>query len=545
MAEQESTHLATGRLVSISPLDGATLLEVETPSTETINATFQQAEQVQVVWAKRSMTHRINVLKRVYKLVESRLDDLALLVTKEMGKPLAESYQTDVQGVLSALQHAIRYGRKGLRTQTRWLHRGVLFGRAQQLRRVPHGVVTVISPWNYPLSTPAGAIVSALVAGNAVVFKPSELTPGCGEALAKCFHQALREAGDSEALVSLLQGRGDVGQALVSHPMNDHTFFTGSVRTGRLVQQTLLRTHKGCSLELGGSDPAIILPSADLDAASSAVLWGRFSNAGQTCAAIKRVYVHESVWAEFTEQLTAKCRQLVVGHPLEQAVHIGPMVSEAQAQQIDRQLRDALTQAEVQKPHGFNLSQPLKQATPFASEAYRLPTLVFNPPTDSLLLTEEVFGPVLPVLSFQDEKALVRRLNQSSYGLGASVFGQVSPAQALAEQIQAAHVAVNDLAVTHYALPQVPWFGWKASGNGAGNSGFRNGLEGLQEMTRLQVVSLPWARLFQKAPWLFTKSPSTHVNDARGLTRLLPAPWGWLSPLLLRIVFNNRSSTRL
>jgi succinate-semialdehyde dehydrogenase/glutarate-semialdehyde dehydrogenase len=483
------------------------------------------------------------VLKKVETLLIDRADELAMTISKEVGKPLAEAYQSDLLSARIALNHAIRQGKKLFQPQALNWHRGLLFGRSFVQRPVAKGVITVISPWNYPIGTPMSGLAGAFLAGNAILFKPSEKTPASGMAVAQLFLDALTYYNLPTGCFQRVQGSGIVGKQLVESKLVNAVFFTGSEPVGRWIQADCSRQNKSFTLELGGSDPLIILPSAvgmDLDAIVSFAVWGRFSNAGQTCAAIKRLLVPKALAPVVQELVVAKVKQLRVGNPLDPNTHMGPLIDTAQLAVLQAQLANA-------QALGATLIQGEAPENSNPQQAFFPPTVVWNVSPEAKILTQEVFGAILPIVVYETVSEAIAHCNALPFGLTANIFGTATEAKAVGQQLQYAHIGINDVATCHYPLAGVPWQGWKASGPGV-----RNGEVGLLQFVELQIVGetvgfewLPWVR---KAPWLFSRGATSTV----GSKALLGGMGGSSSSLfslpsmdLLRFMWHNRASEKL
>jgi len=345
------------------------------------------------------------------------VDDLLLLaraeefcdhITRENGKTLNESLFMEVLPVADAVHWYANHAQKSLRDEKIPLH---LFPHKKSyLRFYPRGVIGIISPWNYPFSIPVGDAAAALMAGNAVVVKPSEFTPIVMEKT----RALLEEAGLPRGLFGVVQGKGEVGAELIRSGIN-MVVFTGSVATGKKVNLAAAEQMIPCVLELGGKDPAIVLPDADLDAAAKKIAWGAFSNSGQTCASVERVYVHESVASPFIEKVVALAKQLRQGEPNRHDVDVGAMTTQMQVEIVRRHLEEArqrgakvLAGGEIQvSPDGARFVQP---------------TVLTGTTPDMAIVRDETFGPMLPIMTFRTEEEAIRFANDSAYGLSAYVF---------------------------------------------------------------------------------------------------------------------------
>jgi len=339
----------------------------------------------------------------------------------------------------------------------------------------PIGVSGQIVPWNYPIQIGARGAAPALAAGCCVVMKPSSEAPLTALALAKLGS----EAGLPPGVFNVVPGRGgDAGERLASHPDVNQLTFTGSVPTGRKVSVAAAEQMIPCVLELGGKDPAIVLPDADLDTTALKVAWGAFANSGQTCASVERVYVHESIAPELTEKLVKLAQGLRQGEPNSHDVDVGAMTTQMQVDVVKRHLDDArakgakvLAGGEVKVyPDGGRFVQP---------------TVLTGVTQDMAIMRDETFGPMLPIMTFRTEDEAVRLANDSPYGLSAYVFTRDrAKADYIANRLLAGTVMHNDTLYTH-AAPETPWGGVKASGLGR-----VHGKHGLRDLCEVRHVNL-------------------------------------------------------
>jgi succinate-semialdehyde dehydrogenase/glutarate-semialdehyde dehydrogenase len=325
----------------------------------------------------------------------------------------------------------------------------------------PLGVIGVISPWNYPWSIPFGEVALALMAGNGVVLKPASLTPLIGERIGRVFERA----GVPEGLVRVLHGPG-TGSALVASSVAK-VFFTGSVETGRGVAEECAKRLKGSVLELGGKDPMLVLADANVDHAVAGALWGGFANAGQTCSGIERVYVMREVADRFTEGVVEGARGLRVGDPLSWETEIGPMVSGEQFEIVRELVDDAVANGATLRCGG-----PVEAPAGVEAGAFYAPTVLTEVTHDMRIMREEIFGPVLPIITVDSEDEAVALANDSQFGLGASVWtSDRGRGERIAREIESGMVWINDHMFSHGAC-QCAWGGVKESGLGRTHSKF-------------------------------------------------------------------------
>jgi succinate-semialdehyde dehydrogenase/glutarate-semialdehyde dehydrogenase len=335
----------------------------------------------------------------------------------------------------------------------------------------PLGVIGVISPWNYPWSIPFGEVAMALMAGNGVVLKPASLTPLIGDRIGRVFERA----GFPEGLVRVIHGPG-TGPALVSSPVAK-VFFTGSVETGRTVAEEAARRLKGSVLELGGKDPMLVLADANIDHAVAGALWGGFANAGQTCSGIERVYVMRQVAERFIEGVVEGARRLRIGDPLSWSTEIGPMVSSDQFELVRELVDDAVASGATLRCGGPAGAPPGLEAG-----AFYAPTVLTEVRHDMRIMREEIFGPVIPIITVDSEDEAVALANDSEFGLGASVWtADRSRGERIAREIEAGMVWINDHMFSHGAC-QCSWGGVKESGLGRTHSKF-----GLYECVNIKL----------------------------------------------------------
>ena len=425
---------------------------------------------------------RVQCLAQVRRQLFVRRVEVAECISRETGKPLAEALSTEVLTGLDMVRFCERHAPAFLQPARLASSTLAMWRKRLTIARAPYGVVGIISPWNYPFMLPAGHAMAALVTGNTVVLKPSELTPLSGALVG----DLCAKAGVPAGVLEVVQGAGDVGRALVAGAV-DKVFFTGSVASGRHVAAACASRLVPCALELGGSDPAIVLHDADLEHAARGIAWGRFVNAGQTCVAAKRVYVIDAVHDAFVRALEQQVRQLHLRAPNDSSWDVGPLITAGAVEPISR-LREAAVAA------GARVIQP---AAPSVLAGAFPPTLLLDVPAGAAVLTEETFGPLLPVVRVPDEAAAIAAANASPFGLSASVWSRSRRrARAVAARLHAGSVAINDVTLVA-GMADVPHGGVKASGYGRAH-----GMAGLEECVRTKAVVddiLPSVR----QPWWF------------------------------------------
>jgi succinate-semialdehyde dehydrogenase/glutarate-semialdehyde dehydrogenase len=445
----DSTSPATGEVVGSFPLDGP----------EQVAAAVARAREGQRRWAELGFGGRRRALLAYKAMLVRRTDELVALVHRENGKPHDDAL---IEVVLSvehldwAARNAARVlGRRRVRSTM------LLANHAASVEYQPLGVVGVMGPWNYPVLTPLGSIIYALAAGNAVVFKPSELTPAVGCLLADAFADAV---GDPPVF-QVVTGDGTTGHALCLAGV-DKVAFTGSPATGRKVMATCAERLVPVVLELGGKDAMVVDADADLDAAAEQALWGGMANAGQTCLATERVYVVDEVYDRFLARLVERASRVRPG------ADFGPITLPRQLEVIRRHLDDALARGARALVGGPDAVHP-----PFVA-----PVVLVDVPADALVLREETFGPVLPVVRARDAGHAVELANANPYGLGAAVFAG-RRADRIARALRSGMTSINSV-LTYAGIPSLPY-------GGVGESGFGSvhGPDGLREFARPKAIT--------------------------------------------------------
>jgi succinate-semialdehyde dehydrogenase/glutarate-semialdehyde dehydrogenase len=470
-------------LESFNPATGELVGSVPTLRPEEVQAVVDDVAAVQPFWAQLPLEERGRYMRRTAQVIIDNLDELATLLTREQGKPINESYVMELLPTIDAL-HWIADEGPDILTDERVKHLPIF---AKQKRCFfsyePLGVVGVIAPWNYPWSIPFGEVAIALMAGNGVVLKPASLTPLIGERIKTVFERA----GLPEGIVRTVHGGGAVGNALVESSAAK-IFFTGSVDVGRKVGIACAERMKGSVLELGGKDAQIVLTDANLENAMSGCAWGGFANAGQTCSGIERVYVMPEVADRFVEGVVRKARELTVGNPLGVETEIGPMVSEDQYEVVKELVDDAVA-------NGAELVCGGPVEVPgFESGKFYGPAVLTGVRPDMRIMREEIFGPVVPIVTVDSEEDAIRQANDSEFGLGTSIWTlDRGKAERMARRMESGMVWLNDHMYSHGTC-QCAWGGVKSSGLGRSHSKF-----GFYECVTIKQVA--WEPSLTKNFW--------------------------------------------
>jgi acyl-CoA reductase-like NAD-dependent aldehyde dehydrogenase len=470
-------------IASINPATGEVLRELECAGEGEVCAAVERAKSAQPAWAKLGVRRRVAIVREFQAKLHAKKSEIAAAITREAGKPLAEALVTEVLVVLDAARFLIDNAFTLLRDEP--VPHGNLATKHKRgsLISEPHGVIGIIAPWNYPFSIPATETLAALVAGNAVVLKPSELTPLVALELASLLH----ESGIPKEVFQVIVGDGAAGAALVASGI-DKLVFTGSVATGKRIAAASAERLLPVVLELGGKDPMLVLDDANIDVASSAAVWGAFVNAGQACLSVERCYVHHSLYEEFVEACARKARQLRIGNGMDANTDVGPMIRERQVRIVESHVEEA-------KVRGARVLVGGKRL-PELGENFYAPTVLADVTHDMRIMREETFGPVLPIMSFNNDDEAISLANDSEYGLAASVFTRDSKrGERIARRVHAGTVMVNDV-ISCFAISEAPHGGVKASGLGRTHGKF-----GLEEMVRRKYLDIDLMPRMKKVWW--------------------------------------------
>ena len=445
-------------IISYSPATGAEVGRYPNTSAATIDELVVRANAASAHWRALGFKGRKAILRSWAHYLSLHIDELASIVSQETGKPLSDAaleISIAIEHVSWAARKAGRYLRNSHRAP------GLLMANmSAHVEYQPLGVIGIIGPWNYPVFTPMGSIAYALAAGNAVIFKPSEFTPGVGHWLGESFNAIAPEAN----IFFVATGGPETGAALTKSAVNKIAF-TGSSATGKKIAAICAETLTPVLMECGGTDPAIIDRDVDIDRVASAVLWAAMGNAGQTCVGIERVYVHHEIAQRFSEKISALASELVAGRDY------GAATMPKQLSIIDSHIKDAANRGAEFLVGSIDSVQP-----PFV-----LPTIMTNVPEDSLAVAEETFGPTLTIRSVASMGEAIALSNASQYGLAASVWSK-KQGKAIASQLHCGMVSVNSV-IAFTATPSMPFGGVKQSG-----SGRVHGPEGLREFTYTRAV---------------------------------------------------------
>jgi len=491
-------------LPSFDPATGRVMAEVPANTPDEVRHAVARAREAAPGWGATPARDRASALREVRTRIYERMDDIVDTITRGNGKPRAEALAHDVLPTVLTITYLARIAPRALAPQRAGTLAAPLLGMSSRIEWRPFGVVGCISPWNYPLLLSFMALTPALLAGNAVVLKPSEMTPEVGERMREVLEPL------PPGVATVVQGGGEVGAALVDAPC-DKLCFIGSTATGRRIAEAAAKHLTPVVMELGGQDAAIVCSDADLDLASSGVLWGAFLNAGQTCCAIERAYVVDSVADRFEELLVSKLGRLrQVGDEMD----VGPLTVPRQLEIVERHVEDARSKGARILAGGGPARRPDGNGS---GGLWFAPTVLAGRTKDMALFTEETFGPVLPIVRVRDEDEAVERANREGYNLTASVWtGSRRRANDVASRLVSGTVTINDHAVTASA----PWGLW----GGVGESGYGrlHGKLGMREFAvpvHVATNLIPWV----KRPYWYPYDRATN-QTLHGAAELFAAP---------------------
>ncbi len=486
------------QLVSVDPATLETVGAVDTATPASIDQALAVARRAAGIWGGRPLGERSLLLRRLAAALLAAQDEVVETIVRESGKPRVEALTADVFVALDVIRWLARNVTRVLGEERLPMRQPQLLHKRARLRYEPVGVVAIVSPWNFPLGVPLTQVATAIAAGNAVVLKPSELTPLTGGWI----EELARRAGAPAGLVTVVQGRGvETGATLVAHPGVDQVIFTGSTVTGRSVAAAAAERLCPVVLELGGKDPMVVLDDADLERAVEGALWGAFTNCGQVCSGIERIYVHHALHDAFVDALVRRACALRLGHGLTGTVDLGPLVSAVQRDRVEALVADAVATGATLATGGGRPDIGLPGW-------FHEPTVLLGEPAAARVRREELFGPVVTVVSIEDEADGIARANDTDFGLGASVWTR-SPERAarVGRALQAGSVWMNDHAYS-YGACQAPWGGTKASGHGRTHS-----KHGLYAVSHIKFLDRDGGRL--RPPWWYPYS-SEAADGFRG-----------------------------
>ena len=487
------------QIVSYNPATGEEFGRANCASAEDVKAAVEKSRRAFAVWKETSFKERARCVMRAREVILDELDEIARLISDESGKPVAEALSMEIAPVLDLMQYFARRAAKILKPEPINIGLYAAMGRTSKIVYKPLGTVGIIPAWNYPFSIPLGEVVMSLMAGNAVIVKPSELTPFIGLKIGEIFEKA----GLPENVLQILTGDGRTGAALVDAGI-EKIMFTGSVATGKKIAASAAKHLTSVVLELGGKDPMIVFADANLELAAQGAIWGAFCNSGQSCSSVERLYVEESVAEKFTDLIVEKTKRLRQDSGDKETTDVAAMSSERQIAIVEDHV-ESFRRAGAKVLTGGQRNGNL-------AGAFYEPTVIANATNEMRAMREETFGPTLPIATFRTEEEAIRLANDSDFGLTASVWTKdLTKGKRVAEKILAGTVCVNEVLYTH-GIGQTPWGGFKQSGYGR-----THGKSGLLELVAPQHIHVNRVLLAPNAWWL-PYSPLA-VETFRGFAR--------------------------
>ncbi|MAW79280.1 MAG: aldehyde dehydrogenase [Parvularcula sp.] len=444
---------------AVNPATEAVIAAVPDADRAIFDRAIASAKRAFPAWSERPWRERQDLVSKLGDLIEQNAEDFIRLLTMEQGKARAGA-EWEIGGSVAWCREIAKQALEPDMVEN-------TDGRTVETSRMPLGVVGGITPWNFPLLLAVWKVAPALVAGNTIVLKPSPFTPLCTLKFGELTRGVL-PAG----VLNVISGGNELGEWMTRCEDIRKISFTGSTATGRKIMASASGNLKRITLELGGNDPAIVMPDVDVQATAKELFWAAFQNSAQFCVAAKRLYIHEDIYDALAEALVAYARTVKVGDGLQQGVDLGPIQNAMQFEKLKDLLADS-----KKNGHHFLLGGKIEDGP-----GYFVPvTIIDNPPEDSRVVTEEAFGPVLPLLKFRDTEDVIRRANDTEYGLAASIWSaDADRARKIAQRIEAGTVWINEI---HTFSPHVAFGGHKQSGIGIENS-----LHGLAEYTNSKTI---------------------------------------------------------
>jgi acyl-CoA reductase-like NAD-dependent aldehyde dehydrogenase len=479
-----TTVIPVETIPSIDPATGKILGQLEKTPPAVLPEIVKRARSAQLAWAAVPAGKRCAQLRILREHMFASRNALADAIVSESGKPRVEALFADLFVALDTAEYFSRHGERLLWPEPVPHHANAAKLKSGRLVYEPIGVIGIISSWNYPLAIPLSQIIPAVAAGNAVVCKTSEFTPQCGAMIEKMF----AGAGFPEALVTVIQGGGEIGQALID-AAPDKILFTGSVPTGRRVAEVCARKLIPSVLELGGKDAMIVLADANLEVAASAAVWGSYTNCGQVCLSVERLFVEQPVEEKFLALCVQKTKKLRLGPGSDPATDVGPLIRPQHVQRMSELVADVVTRGARVLCGG--------KPRPDLGANFFEPTVVAGVNSSMKLFQEETFGPILAVQSVEDAEDAIARANDSIFALSASVWtSNAKRGEAIASRLRVGSVMIND-AISYFGIAEAPHGGCGASGWGR-----THGKAGLLEMVNPKYIDVDRLPEREK-PWWY------------------------------------------
>ncbi|UCC38425.1 MAG: aldehyde dehydrogenase family protein [Candidatus Aminicenantes bacterium] len=472
------------KITSTNPATLEPVGEASLASAEESEKAILAAKEAFPLWQSLPSKEKKEIFKSAKRILLQRSSEVANIITLEKGSPYTESLSVEVLGSLEALDFYASALKKSQRSKKARHYVAFFSSKKSSFRSQPLGITFVISPWNFPFLIPFYDILSAITAGNTVIFRPSTSTP----LVALLIGEILIEAGLPPGVLNIVTSKVSIAEQMITNPEIQTIMFTGSVSTGKRIMELASQNLTNIVLELGGKDPMIVLKDADLERASCGAIWGAFMNCGQSCASIERVYVAEEIADKFIEKVLILTRKLRVGNPIEPGIEIGPMVTLSQLEVVEDHIKDATSNGAQILCGGERIKS--------APGNFFEPTVLTNVNHSMKIMKEETFGPALPIMCFSEPDEALALANDCQYGLTASVWTRDKKmAKRMAERIEAGSVTVNDHMFS-FVEPGAIWGGIKQTGIGRSHGDF-----GLLDLVNIKYVSLDFIKKKSQLWW--------------------------------------------
>lgn len=491
-----STREPAGTINSYAPATGELIGQAPVMSSEAVRAAVERARSAQKAWSAVPLQERAERVLRWRDALVERADEIVDLLARETGKPRPEALGHELFPLADLITWYSKNAARILASREIPLH--LLKHRKSVLHYVPRGVIGIISPWNYPLVIPFGDAAAALISGSAAVVKPSEVTP----LIALKIKQVWDSSGLPEDLLQVVTGYGETGRALIDAGVQK-IVFTGGVATGRKVAAACGERLIPCVMELGGKAPAVVCEDADIERAAQAITFGGFTNSGQVCISVERVYAHADIYEKLVDRVTELVSRLRQGDGQNKTVDVGAIIFSKQIEVAEKHIADATSKGASVRAGGKR---------PALAGQFFEPTVLADCTQDMTVMREEIFGPIVPFMKVDSEEQALELANQSHLGLNAYVFtSDRDKGRRLAERIEAGSVLVNDV-LTNYACPETPFGGIKQSGFGR-----VHGEDALRDMCDVRHVSFDRVRPPSHDPIWFPYSKKGYNWMLKGL----------------------------
>ncbi|MCP4748070.1 MAG: aldehyde dehydrogenase family protein [Desulfobacteraceae bacterium] len=491
------------RTTCVNPATGEILGYSDLNTPQDVIEAVSKARSAQTQWADIPVSKRVRCLKQLKDYLTGHADELADTIARDNGKTRIDAMTSEVLPATMALNYYCRKARAFLKDRRLMPGSFLLANKMSKIIRAPYGVIGIISPWNYPFSIPFSEIIMALLAGNSVILKMASETQMVGRAMERCIKSA--DLPDGLFHYMNLPGR-QAGEAFFNAGV-DKLFFTGSVTVGKILMAQSAESLTPLVLELGGNDPMLVCPDANLERAAAGAVWAGLQNCGQTCGGVERIYVHKSIYESFLEELGWRVRQLRVGYDTDYCVDMGAMTTARQVEQVRRQVDAALEQGAKL----FASSNTVDDKT-----NHFLPAMVLTNVNHSMdVMQQETFGPVVAVMPVSDMDEAVSLANDCDLGLTASVWtSRRKSGEQLGRRIKAGVVMINDHLMSH-GLPETPWGGFKLTGIGR-----THGNIGMTEMSQVQCMVHDYLPGVKRNMWWHPFGPDVY-KGIKGILEML------------------------